>query len=35
MRPDLVVIGTDGEHAAGIMREIYRPLYPDRDAKSR
>jgi UDPglucose 6-dehydrogenase len=27
MRPDRVVIGTDSECAAGIMREIYRPLY--------
>jgi UDPglucose 6-dehydrogenase len=27
MRPDRVVIGTESEHAAGIMREIYRPLY--------
>src|SRR5579859_3023863 len=27
MRPDRVVIGTDSEHAAGVMRELYRPLY--------
>lgn len=27
MRPDRVVIGTDSEQAAGILREIYRPLY--------
>ncbi|HUE86404.1 MAG TPA: UDP-glucose/GDP-mannose dehydrogenase family protein [Vicinamibacterales bacterium] len=27
MRPDRVVIGTASERAAGIMRDIYRPLY--------
>ncbi len=27
LRPDRVVIGTDSERAAAIMREIYRPLY--------
>ncbi|MDE2166442.1 MAG: UDP-glucose/GDP-mannose dehydrogenase family protein [Alphaproteobacteria bacterium] len=26
MRPDRVVIGTDSERAAGVMRELYRPL---------
>ncbi|HYJ83493.1 MAG TPA: UDP-glucose/GDP-mannose dehydrogenase family protein [Allosphingosinicella sp.] len=26
-RPDRIVIGTDDEHAAEVMREIYRPLY--------
>ena len=27
MRPDRVVIGTDSERAADVMRELYRPLY--------
>src|SRR5579862_2758997 len=27
MRPDRVVIGTDSEHARGVMRALYRPLY--------
>jgi UDPglucose 6-dehydrogenase len=27
LRPDRVVIGTSSERAAGVMREIYRPLY--------
>jgi UDPglucose 6-dehydrogenase len=27
MRPDRVVIGTDGERAAAVMKELYRPLY--------
>ena len=27
MRPNRIVIGTESEAAAGIMREIYRPLY--------
>jgi UDPglucose 6-dehydrogenase len=27
MRPDRVVIGTTSDRAAGVMREIYRPLY--------
>jgi UDPglucose 6-dehydrogenase len=27
MRPDRVVIGSDSERAAAVMREIYRPLY--------
>ncbi|MFZ9632626.1 MAG: UDP-glucose dehydrogenase family protein, partial [Alphaproteobacteria bacterium] len=27
MRPDRVVIGTDGERARATMRELYRPLY--------
>ena len=27
MRPDRIVVGTSSERAAGIMREIYRPLY--------
>ena len=27
MRPDRIVIGTNSERAAAIMREIYRPLY--------
>jgi UDPglucose 6-dehydrogenase len=27
MRPDRVVIGTTSERAAGLMRELYRPLY--------
>jgi len=27
MRPDRVVIGTGSEHARGVMRELYRPLY--------
>jgi UDPglucose 6-dehydrogenase len=27
MRPDRVVIGTDSERAAAVMRDIYRPLY--------
>jgi UDPglucose 6-dehydrogenase len=27
MRPDRVVIGTSSERAAGIMREVYRPLF--------
>lgn len=27
MRPDRIVIGTASDRAAGIMREIYRPLY--------
>jgi UDPglucose 6-dehydrogenase len=27
MRPDRVVIGTDSERAAGVLRELYRPLY--------
>src|SRR4051794_21176573 len=26
-RPDRIVVGTDDEHAAEVMREIYRPLY--------
>jgi len=26
-RPDRIVVGTDDEHARGVMREIYRPLY--------
>jgi UDPglucose 6-dehydrogenase len=26
-RPDRIVVGTDDEHAAELMREIYRPLY--------
>ncbi|HVA15790.1 MAG TPA: UDP-glucose/GDP-mannose dehydrogenase family protein [Stellaceae bacterium] len=27
MRPDRVVIGTDSEHAKGVLRALYRPLY--------
>src|SRR5580658_1808196 len=27
MRPDRVVIGTDSEHARGVLRALYRPLY--------
>jgi len=27
MRPDRVIIGTDGDRAAAVMRELYRPLY--------
>jgi UDPglucose 6-dehydrogenase len=27
MRPDRVVIGTDGEHARTVLRSLYRPLY--------
>lgn len=27
MRPDRVVVGTDSEKAADVMRELYRPLY--------
>ena len=27
MRPDRVIIGAGSEHAAGVLREIYRPLY--------
>ena len=27
MRPDRVVIGTESERAAGVMKELYRPLY--------
>jgi UDPglucose 6-dehydrogenase len=27
MRPDRVVIGSDDDHAAAIMRDLYRPLY--------
>jgi UDPglucose 6-dehydrogenase len=27
MRPDRIVVGTDSERAAEVMREIYRPLY--------
>jgi UDPglucose 6-dehydrogenase len=27
MRPDRVVIGTDGERAQAVMRQLYRPLY--------
>ena len=27
MRPDRVVIGTDSERAAAVMKELYRPLY--------
>jgi UDPglucose 6-dehydrogenase len=27
MRPDRVVIGTDCEHARGVLRTLYRPLY--------
>jgi UDPglucose 6-dehydrogenase len=27
MRPDRVVIGTESEHARGVMRALYRPLY--------
>lgn len=26
-RPDRIVVGTDDEHARGVMRDIYRPLY--------
>ncbi|MFL6845644.1 MAG: UDP-glucose dehydrogenase family protein [Allosphingosinicella sp.] len=26
-RPDRIVVGTDDDHAAEVMREIYRPLY--------
>ncbi len=26
-RPDRIVIGTDDEHAQGVMRDIYRPLF--------
>ncbi|HEX8366556.1 MAG TPA: UDP-glucose/GDP-mannose dehydrogenase family protein [Allosphingosinicella sp.] len=26
-RPDRIVVGTDDEHAAAVMREVYRPLY--------
>ena len=27
MRPDRVVIGTESEHARGVLRTLYRPLY--------
>lgn len=29
-RPDRIVLGTDNEHAAEMMREVYRPLYLNR-----
>ncbi len=32
LRPDRVVIGTDDDMAAAIIRDLYRPLYAERDA---